>query len=86
MDPVRLAFNHLSATATFGVPGLFSSRVFRRPTSPPTEDPKRITEQYFLPNLSFEELHVLARSGAVDPLKSFGEACRIELKSMRATV
>jgi hypothetical protein len=48
---------------------------------------KRITEQYFSPNLSLEELRALVRSGgAADPLKSFGEACRVELKSMRATV
>jgi hypothetical protein len=46
-----------------------------------------IMEQYFSPNLSLEELRALVRSGgAADPLKSFGEACRVELKSMRATV
>jgi hypothetical protein len=48
---------------------------------------KRITEQYFSPNLSLEELRALVRSGgAADPLKSFGEACRAELKSFRAGV
>ena len=48
---------------------------------------KRITEQYFSPNLSVEEIRALIRSGAdADPLKSFGEACRAELKSMRAAV
>ena len=47
----------------------------------------RITEQYFSPNLSVDELRALVRlGGAADPLKSFGEACRVELKSMRATV
>ena len=48
----------------------------------------RITEQYFSPNLSVEELRALVRSGSADadPLKSFGEACRVEIKSMRATV
>ena len=47
----------------------------------------QITEQYFSPNLSVEELRTLVRSGGgADPLKSFGEACRVELKSMRATV
>ena len=47
-----------------------------------------ITEQYFSPNLSIEEMRALVRSGSgdADPLKSFGEACRAELKSMRATV
>ena len=45
-----------------------------------------ITEQYFSPNLSMEEMHVLARSLGGDPLKLFGEACRVELKSMRAAV
>ena len=49
---------------------------------------QRITEQYFSPNLSDEQLRALVRSGAADadPLKSFGEACRIELKSIRAAV
>jgi hypothetical protein len=41
-----------------------------------------ITEQYFSPNLSIEEMRVLVRRSA-DPLKSFGEACRVELTSMR---
>ena len=46
-----------------------------------------ITEQYFKPNLSLEELHALTHDGAIaDPLKSFAEACRAELKSMRATL
>ena len=44
---------------------------------------KRITEQYFLRNLTIEELSQLARSEDTDPLKAFGEACRAELKSMR---
>jgi len=48
---------------------------------------RRITEQYFSPNLSVEELHSLIRSGSnADPLKAFGDACRVELKSMRAAV
>ncbi len=49
---------------------------------------KRITEQYFSPNLSLEEIRALLRSGdtEADPLKLFGEACRVELKSMRAAV
>jgi len=44
-----------------------------------------ITEQYFSPNLSIEEMRALVRR-SVDPLRSFGEACRVELKSMRGAV
>jgi hypothetical protein len=44
---------------------------------------RHITEQYFLKNLTVEELTELARSNYADPLKAFGEACRAELKSMR---
>jgi hypothetical protein len=44
---------------------------------------RRITEQYFLRNLTVEELTRLARSEDADPLKEFGEACRAEIKSMR---
>jgi len=45
---------------------------------------RRITDQYFSRNLSLEEMRELAATGnAADPLKSFGEICRMELKSMR---
>jgi hypothetical protein len=44
----------------------------------------RVTEQYFSRNLTLEEIRDLARSEDADPLKTFGEACRRELKSMRA--
>jgi hypothetical protein len=47
---------------------------------------KTITEQYFSPNLSVEEIRMLVQSYGPDPLKSFGEACRVELKSMRGAV
>jgi len=47
---------------------------------------KRITEQYFSPNLSVEETRTLLESETADPLKSFGEACRVELKSMLAAI
>jgi len=47
---------------------------------------KRITEQYFSPNLSVEETRALLESATADPLKSFGEACRVELKSMLAAI
>jgi hypothetical protein len=46
----------------------------------------RITEQYFSENLSVQELRQLARSGEVDALKGFGEACREELKAIRSRV
>jgi hypothetical protein len=47
---------------------------------------RRIAEQYFSRNLTLEEMRELTRSKDADPLKSFGEACRVELKSMRARV
>ena len=47
---------------------------------------RQITEQYFSANLKLEDMRALVRSGSADPLKSFGEACRVELKSMRGTV
>jgi hypothetical protein len=46
----------------------------------------RITEQYFSTNLSLHELRELPRSSEADPLRNFGEACRVELKSIRARV
>ena len=45
-----------------------------------------ITEQYFSPNLSVDEMRKLVRKWTTDPLEPFGEACRLELKSMRAAV
>ena len=42
--------------------------------------------QMFSPNLSVEQLRTLIRSRDQDPLKPFGEACRRELKAMRAAV
>lgn len=48
---------------------------------------RRITEQYFSPNLSLDGLRALVESGSdADPLKRFGEACRTELKSMQNAV
>jgi hypothetical protein len=44
----------------------------------------RITEQYFSRNLTVEEMRQLARSQGSDPLRTFGETCRLELKSIRA--
>jgi len=45
---------------------------------------KRITEQYFCTNLSVEQVRGLALSNDADPLEAFGEACRLELRSMSA--
>ena len=47
---------------------------------------RSITEQYFSRNLTLEEMRELTRSEGADPLKSFGEACRLELNSVRARV
>lgn len=47
----------------------------------------RISEQYFGPNLSLEDLRALIRSGrGSDPIRPFGEACRAELKTLRTTL
>ena len=43
-----------------------------------------ITDQYFSRNLSIEDMRQLAHTTDADPLKAFGEACRLELKSIRA--
>jgi hypothetical protein len=46
-----------------------------------------ITEQYFSPNLSLEQLRALVRDGArSDPLRSFAEACRAEVRSLSAVL
>ena len=47
---------------------------------------RRITEQYFAEKLTLEDLRRLALSEDGDPMKAFGEACRAELKSLRAQV
>jgi hypothetical protein len=44
---------------------------------------RRITEQYFSRNLSVEEIRQIALSENADPMKTFGEACRAELKAIR---
>jgi hypothetical protein len=43
-----------------------------------------ITEQYFSNNLTVEEMREIARSEGADPLKPFGEACRVEFASISA--
>jgi hypothetical protein len=43
-----------------------------------------ITEQYFSPNLSLEQMRALVRDGTkTDPLRGFAEACRAELRSLQ---
>ena len=46
----------------------------------------RVTDQYFSSNLTVDQLHELTRSHEADPLKPFGEACRMELNAMWAQV
>ena len=46
----------------------------------------RITEQYFSRNLSIDEMRELPRHEDADPMKAFGEACRVELSSMRTRI
>ena len=43
----------------------------------------RITDQYFSGSRSMQELRELANSAHADPLREFGEACRIEFTSLR---
>jgi hypothetical protein len=47
---------------------------------------RHITDQYFSKNLSLENVREMMRSYATDPLHAFGEACRAELRAMRARV
>lgn len=46
----------------------------------------RITDQYFASNLTVEDLRAMAHSDQADPLKSFGESCRAELKAISEEV
>ena len=45
---------------------------------------RNITEQYFSNNLTVDEMRSIARSEDADPLKAFGEACRVEFASISA--
>ena len=45
---------------------------------------RRITQQYFSNNLTVEEVREIALSEGADPLKPFGEACRVEFASISA--
>ena len=44
----------------------------------------RLTDQYFASNMTVEQLRQLAHTEQADPLSAFGEACRVELKALRA--
>jgi hypothetical protein len=46
-----------------------------------------VAEQYFRPSLAPEQVRALIRNGAkADPLKSFAEACRAELRLLHAAL
>lgn len=47
---------------------------------------RRVTQQYFEANLTVEEMRRIALSDTADPLKSFGEACRAEIRAMAASL
>ena len=47
---------------------------------------RRMTKQYYGRNPLLQELRALTLREPADPLKSFGKACRVGLKSMRAAV
>jgi len=43
-----------------------------------------IIETYLSPNRSFKEINEIRKSGALDPLREFAEACREELRRFHA--
>jgi len=43
---------------------------------------RRITQQYFSPNLTVEEMRELALATDADPLRPFASACRAELREL----
>jgi ferredoxin-NADP reductase len=45
---------------------------------------KRIMDTYLQPDKSFVELRDMAKSGAIDLLREFSDACRDEFEQMRA--
>jgi hypothetical protein len=45
---------------------------------------RRICDTYLEPNKGFPELREMANSGALDLLRDFSEACRIEFETARA--
>ena len=45
---------------------------------------RHITDQYFQENLTVDQMRAMAHSDDADPLKAFGEACRVEFASLSA--
>lgn len=45
---------------------------------------RHITQQYLAPNMTIEQLRELVRSPIANPLDAFSDACRSELKRLRA--
>jgi len=43
-----------------------------------------VVETYFSPNKTLREVHDMLESESMDPLRGFSEACRDELRSLRA--
>jgi hypothetical protein len=43
----------------------------------------QISEQYFSPKLTLDELRELARAAGVDPMRAYSDTCRIELNGLR---
>ena len=43
-----------------------------------------IVETYFEPNKTLRELREILRSGHIDPLREFSEACRDDLRQFRS--
>jgi hypothetical protein len=43
---------------------------------------RMIVDTYFLPNKTFQELHTMVASGALDFLRDFSEACQEELDAL----
>jgi hypothetical protein len=44
---------------------------------------KKITNEYMEPNKTLTELHEMANSGLIDPLRNFSEACRAESEHLK---
>jgi hypothetical protein len=45
---------------------------------------KKIVDAYLEPNKAFPELREMAKSGLIDPLRNFSEACRAEFQFLRS--
>ena len=46
----------------------------------------QIIERFFRPNLSSEEMRQLVLTRPNDPLKEFGEVCRLELRTLQRSI